>query len=61
MLFPAFPSIISRKDYAALGETFKNEEVHLFGPDSFVGIVGQVADLENNLGIYGLRQFTPKL
>ena len=61
VLFPAFPSIISRKDYAALGETFKNEEVHLFGPDSFVGIVGQVADLEKTLGIYGLRQFTPKL
>ncbi len=60
VLFPAFPSVISRKDYAALGETFDQEEVKLFGADGFANVVGQVADLEKELGIYDLQQFTPK-
>jgi hemerythrin-like domain-containing protein len=60
VLFPAFPSVISRKDYAALGETFDQEEVKLFGADGFANVVGQVADLEKELGIYDLQQFIPK-
>jgi hemerythrin-like domain-containing protein len=60
VLFPAFPTVISRKDYAALGETFDQEEVKLFGADGFANVVGQVADLEKELGIYDLQQFTPK-
>ncbi len=60
VLLPAFPSVISRQDYAALGETFSKEEVKLFGADGFANLVGQVADLEKELGIYDLRQFTPK-
>jgi hemerythrin-like domain-containing protein len=60
VLFPAFPSVVSRKDYVAVGETFEQEEVKLFGADGFANVVGQVADLEKELGIYDLQQFTPK-
>lgn len=60
VLFPAFPSVISRQDYAAVGETFDKEEVKRFGADGFANVVGQVADLEKELGIYDLQQFTPK-
>jgi hemerythrin-like domain-containing protein len=60
VLFPAFRSIISGKDFAALGETFEKEEEKLFGKDGYAKIVGQVADLEKKLGIYNLQQFTPK-
>jgi hemerythrin-like domain-containing protein len=61
VLFPAFPSVISSKDFAALGEAFEKEEVKLFGADGFGKIVGQVADLEKKLGIYNLQQFIPKV
>ncbi len=60
VLFPAFPSVISRKNYAPLGETFEKEAVKLFGADGFANLVGQVADLEKELGIYDLQQFTPR-
>ena len=61
VLFPAFRSVISPNDFAALGETFAKEEQKLFGPNGFEKIVEQVADLEKKLTIYDLRQFTPKL
>jgi hemerythrin-like domain-containing protein len=61
VLFPAFRSIISPKDFAAVGETFEREEEKLFGPDGYEKIVGQVADLEKKLAIYDIQLFTPKL
>ena len=61
VLFPAFRSVISGKDFAALGETFEKDEVKLFGADGYEKIVGQVADLEKKLGIHNLQQFTPKV
>ena len=61
VLFPAFRSVISGKDFAALGESFEKEEEKLFGAGGFEKIVGQVADLEKKLGIYNLQQFTPNL
>lgn len=61
VLFPAFRSVISSKDFAALGETFAKEEQKLFGPNGFEKIVEQVADLEKKLIIYDLQQFTPTL
>lgn len=60
VLLPAFPSVISRKGYAAVGEAFDKEEVKRFGADGFANVVGQVADLEKELGLYDLQQFTPK-
>jgi hemerythrin-like domain-containing protein len=61
VLFPAFRSVISGKDFAALGETFHKEEEKLFGHDGFQKIVGQVAELEKNLGIYELKQYPQKI
>jgi hemerythrin-like domain-containing protein len=61
VLFPAFRSIVSPKDFTAVGETFEREEEKAFGPNGYEKIVAQVADLEKKLGIYDLQQFTPKL
>ena len=60
VLFPAFRSVISPKDFIGVGETFEREEEKLFGPCGYEKIVGQVADLEKKLGIYDIQQFTPK-
>jgi hemerythrin-like domain-containing protein len=61
VLYPAFRSVISPKEFMALGENFEGKEEKLFGKDGFEKIVGQVADLEKQLGIYELSQFTPKV
>jgi hemerythrin-like domain-containing protein len=60
ILFPAFRSVIPPKDFTAVGETFDKEAEKLFGPDGYEKIVGQVADLEKQLAIHELQQFTPK-
>jgi hemerythrin-like domain-containing protein len=60
-LYPAFRSVISPKEFMTLGETFEDKEEKLFGKNGFEKIVGQVADLEKQLGIYQLEQFTPKV
>jgi hemerythrin-like domain-containing protein len=61
VLYPAFRSVISPKEFMALGETFEDKEEKLFGKNGFEKIVRQVADLEKQLGIYQLAQFTPKV
>lgn len=60
VLFPAFRSIVSAHEYAALGEEFEKKEDELFGEEGFFKVVDQVADLEKKLGIYDLAQFTPR-
>jgi hemerythrin-like domain-containing protein len=60
VLFPAFRSVISPQDFAAVGETFNRQEAKAFGPHGYEKILGEVADLEKKLGIYHIQQFTPK-
>jgi len=60
VLFPAFRSLVSRHEYAALGEDFEKKEDQLFGDEGFFKVVDQVTALEKKLGIYDLAQFTPK-
>jgi hemerythrin-like domain-containing protein len=60
VLFPAFRTIVSAKEYEELGEKFEDKEHQLFGKDGFEKIVAEVAGLEKALGIYDLAQFTPK-
>jgi len=60
VLFPAFRSVVSPHEYAALGEDFEKKEDELFGDEGFFKVVDQVAELEKKLGIYDLAQFTPK-
>jgi hemerythrin-like domain-containing protein len=59
VLFPAIRRIVSRHEYAALGEEFEKKEHALFGEDGFEKIVESVAAIEKGLGIYELAKFTP--
>jgi hemerythrin-like domain-containing protein len=59
VLFPAFRKLVSRHEYDSLGEEFENNEHKLFGEDGFETMVAKVADIEKQLGIYNLSQFTP--
>ena len=60
VLYPAFRSVISPKEFINLGDKFEDKEQELFGKDGFEKIVAQVADLEKQLGLFDLSQFTPK-
>jgi hemerythrin-like domain-containing protein len=60
VLFPAFHSVVSAKEFDSLGEKFEEEEDKLFGEHGFEKVVEQVAGLEKSLGIYDLSQFTAK-
>ena len=59
VLFPAFRSLVSTHEYAALGEEFEEKEHALFGEDGFERVVAEVAVLERTLGIHDLAGFTP--
>ncbi|MBS1603341.1 MAG: hemerythrin domain-containing protein [Bacteroidetes bacterium] len=59
VLFPAFRKLVSRHEYDSLGEEFENNERKHFGQDGFETMVAKVADIEKQLGIYNLSQFTP--
>jgi len=59
VLFPAFRTIVSAKEFHDLGERFEGEEHERFGNEGFEGVVAQVADLERAFGIFELNQFTP--
>lgn len=59
ILFPAFHSIVTLKEYNELGEEFEKEEERLFGEGGFEKIVAQIEEIEKSLGIYELSQFTP--
>src|SRR5436190_13272967 len=61
VLFPAFRKIVSPHEFDALGEDFEKKEDEFFGEDGFEKVVGQVAGIEQQLGIYDLAQFTPKM
>jgi hemerythrin-like domain-containing protein len=61
VLFPAFRKIVSRHEYDSLGEEFEKNEQKLFGKDGFESMVNKVADIEKQLGIYELTQFTPAI
>lgn len=61
VVFPAFRTVVSARELAELGERFEEQEHRLFGPHGFTRIVEQVADIERELGIYNLAQFTPRV
>ena len=60
VLFPALHKLVSAHEYDAMGEQFEGIERKTFGGDGFDMAVEQVTDLEKQLGIYDLSQFTPK-
>jgi hypothetical protein len=56
---PALRYIVSKQEFAALGEDFEKKEHQLFGEGGFEKIVERIATIERTLGIYDLAQFTP--
>ncbi len=61
VLFPAFRKIVSKHEYDSLGEEFERKENQIFHGDGFEKNVDAVANLEKQLGIYDLSQFTPAI
>lgn len=61
VLFPAFRSIVSPKEFDSLGDKFEDKENELFGKEGFEKMVDSVAQIEKKLGIYDLSAFTPKV
>jgi hemerythrin-like domain-containing protein len=61
VLFPAFRKLVSQDEYDSLGEEFEENEHKRFGEDGFETMVSKVADIEKELGIYELAQFTPSI
>jgi hemerythrin-like domain-containing protein len=61
VLFPAFHTIVSPKEFDSLGEIFEDKEVELFGEGGFERIVHEVTGIEKRLGIFELSQFTPRI
>jgi len=61
VLFPELRKIVSPHEFDALGEQFETNEHKQFGADGFELYRDKVADLEKQLGIYDLGQFTPKV
>ena len=61
ILFPAFQSLVTEKEYKELGKLFESREHQLFGKEGFEGQVERVGQIERKLGIYDLSQFTPKV
>jgi hemerythrin-like domain-containing protein len=60
ILFPAFKTMVTRRDYDQLGDQFEDKEHQLFGKEGFEGIIAQIAEIEKALGIYDLSNFTPR-
>jgi hemerythrin-like domain-containing protein len=59
ILFPAFRKIVSQNEYDSLGEEFEKNEHKLFGKGGFESMVDKVAEIEKQLNIYELSEFTP--
>ena len=59
VLFPAFRKIVSSHEYDSLGEEFEKNEHKHSGHDGFDVMLNKVANIEKQLGIYELAQFTP--
>lgn len=59
ILFPQVRSLISEKEFKELGELSEKLEHEIFGENGFENILKKVEDIEKELGIYNLEQFTP--
>ena len=60
VLFPELHKIISPHEYDSMGEQFEKIERQTFGGDGFEIYLDKVMQIEKQLGIYDLAQFTPK-
>jgi hemerythrin-like domain-containing protein len=60
VLFPKLREIVSGHEFDAIGEEMEKREHQHFGEDGFEKAVAHVAELEKKIGLYDLKQFTPK-
>jgi hemerythrin-like domain-containing protein len=60
VLFPKLRDIVSGNEFDAIGEEMEKREHEHFGEDGFEKAVAHVAELERKVGLYDLKQFTPK-
>jgi hemerythrin-like domain-containing protein len=61
VLFPALRTILKPKEVLDLGDRMEEDEHKVLGDEGFEKAVDQVAGIEKKLGIYDLKQFTPKV
>ncbi len=61
ILFPALRTILTPNQVEALGDRMEGDEHKVLGDEGFEKSVAQVAVIEKHLGIYDLKQFTPKV
>lgn len=59
-VFPALHQKMAQDDYDKMGDKFEDKEKELFGQNGFENIVERVSQIEQHLGIYDIKQFTPK-
>jgi hemerythrin-like domain-containing protein len=59
VLFPAIHGIVTPHEYNAMAEDFEKKEREMLGMDGFATIVNKIENIEKQLGIYDLSQFTP--
>ncbi len=58
VLFPALHQLVSEKEFDTLGDQFEDKERQFFGRNGFEAEVARVAELEKQLGIYDLGQYS---
>jgi hemerythrin-like domain-containing protein len=58
-LFPKLKDLVSSNEYDSMAEQFEKKEHQLFGEDGFEKMTARVAQLEQQMGIHDLDQFTP--
>ena len=58
VLFPAVHQLVSAKEFDSLGDQFEDKERELFGKNGFESMVGRVAELEKQVGLYDMAQFS---
>ncbi len=58
VLFPALHQLVPAKEFDSLGDQFEDKERELFGKDGFETMVGRVAELEKQVGLYDFAQFS---
>lgn len=61
VLYPAFRSLASPREFDAVGDKLEERERARFGQGGFEKVVSRVASLEQALGLGDLAQFTPRV
>lgn len=59
VLFPEFKQLVSKEEYNRLGDVFEDREHQSFGKKGFEDTVGKIEEIEKQLKIYNLNDFTP--